>query len=357
MEGNMQDEKNPEQKPRPVDDADVKAPTGAGMKIAVTVIIVAVIGGLLAAAYFLFLVPEQKRKAELAVHENFLSEYTGIKASGYDDFWRCVFPLATEEQANSNLKLESIIKNAIGQNEEGFGKHIVECLPILKKHVDAAKTLEAPPDYASGVKELPVVLQGLYDAWAAVGDRFASAGMRDKWDKRLDEVATKGWGQMYVDAEKGKKSTDETMRNARRYMKFMQCADGKRYQEMGKNSLEVQETLVNVVLNQLCVSAEKAIERTDYIEKTCVPFLTSPDPPAVDEDWAYVLQKEMFYETRSLSVIAGSWEGQQGCLRLARMESEKIMIENLFNAWVAYKKVAKGIEDVYISKVKDLKKK
>lgn len=353
----MQDEKNPEQAPRPADDADVKSPTGAGMKIAVTVIIVAVIGGLLAAAYFLFLVPEQERKAALAVHEDFLSEYTGIKASGYDDFWRCVFPLATEEQANSNLKLESIIKNAIGQNEEGFGKHIVECLPILKKHVDASKTLKAPPDYASGVKELPVVLQGLYDAWATIGDQFASAGMRDKWDKRLDEVATKGWGQMYVDAEKGKKSADETQRNARRYMKFVQCAVGKKYQEMGNNTTEVQETLVNVVLNTLCVSAEKAIERTAYIEKTCVPILTSPDPPAVDEDWAYVLQKGMYYETRSLSVIAGSWEGQQGCLRLARMENEKLIIENLFNAWVAYKKVAKGIEDVYIAKVKDLKKK
>jgi len=357
MEGSMEDEKITSQEPKAVDDGDVKAPTGTGMKVAVTLIIIILIAAALGAAYYFILLPEQKRKAELQKHEDFMAEYTRLKTTGYDDFWKCVFPLAAEEQANTNLKLESIISSSISQNEEGFGKHILTCLETLKAHIDAAKEFQALPEYEESVKQLAPALQNVYDSWKIVGDEFANAGQRAKWDKRLDEVTSKGWGQMYVDAEKGKKSSDATQQNARRYMKFVTCVAGKSYQELGNTVSEVEESLVKEVLEGVCSTPEKAIERYAYLESTCVPYLVGPEPPPVDEDWAHVIKKGLYYETRSLTVIAGSWEGQQGCTRTAREEKEKLMIQNLFNAWIAYKKVAKSVEDVYLKTTKDLKKK
>lgn len=353
----MEDEKKTSQEPKVADDVDVKAPTGTGMKVAVTLIIIIVIAAALGAAYYFILLPEQKRKGELQKHEDFMAEYTRIRNTGYDDFWKCVFPLAAEEQANTNLKLESIISSSISQNEEGFGKHILTCLETLKAHIEAAKELQAPAVYEESVKQLAPTLQAVYDSWKIVGDEFANAGQRAKWDKRLDEVTLKGWGQMYVDAEKGKKSSDTTQQNARRYMKFVTCVVGKSYQEMGNNSTEVAESLVKNVLDGVCSTPEKAVERYKYLENNCVPYLVGPEPPPVDEDWAHVLKKGLYYETRSLAVIAGSWEGRQGCLRTAREEKEKLMIQNLFNVWIAYKKAAKSIEDVYLKSTKDLKKK
>lgn len=353
----MEDEKNVGKEKPPVDDVGVKSPTGIGMKIVVTVIIVAAVFGALGAAYFFIIVPDQERETELRKHESFLAAYTTIKNTGYDEFWKCVFPLAAEEQANTNLKLESIIRNAISQNEEGFGKHILGCLETLKKHFDASKDFESLPEYEEDIKQLPHVLEAVYNTWSSLGDEFASAGQRDKWDKRLDEVASKGWGQMYVDYEKRKKSSDETIRNARRYMKFVTCAVGKTYKELGSTITEVEKALTEIVLNDLCVSPEKAIERADYIEDNCVTYLLSPEPPLPDDDWNHVAKRGLFYETRSLAVIAGSWEGQQGCLRLARMEKEKLLIQNLFNAWLAYKKVAKSVENTYVKTTKELKKK
>ena len=228
---------------------------------------------------------------------------------------------------------------------------------MLKKHIDGAKALTGPPEYSEGLKQLPQTLEAVYSAWKAEGDQFAGAGARGKWDKRLDDVTEKGWGQMYVDYEKGKKSTDETMRNARRYMKFVTCTVGKTYQEMGNSVQEVETAITALVLSTLCATPEKAMERTEYIESNCVTFLVASDPPPPDADWEHVMKRGLFYETRSLAVIAGSWEAQDGCLRAARKEKSKVMIQNLFNSWVAYKKVARGIEDVYLKKVKELKKK
>jgi hypothetical protein len=363
MEGNrrvtMQDERQVDQESAPVEDVDVKSPTGAAGKIIVTVIILLALAAGAAAVYYFSLKPNAERKALLQKHDDFMSAYTALRATGYDDFWKCVFPLATEEQANSNLKLESIIKAAVTQNEEGFGKHILECVPMLKKHIDGAKGLTGPAEYAESVQQLPQTLEAVYDAWKTIGDRFAGAGARNKWDKRLDEVTAKGWGLMYVDYEKRRKSTDETMRNARRYMRFVTCAVGKTYQQLGASVSEVETALVATVLGGggLCSTPEKAMERGDYIESNCVTFLVSSDPPPVDADWDFVVKRGMYYETRSLAVIAGSWEGQDGCLRAARKEKEKFLIQNLFNAWVAYKKVAKGIEDIYRKRTSELKKK
>jgi hypothetical protein len=357
MEGSMEDEKKTDKESRPADDADVKAPTGMGMKVAVTLIIIVAIAAALGAAYYFILLPEQKRKAELQKHEDFMAEYTRLRNTGYDDFWKCVFPLAAEEQANTNLKLESIINNAVSQNEEGFGKHIMGCLETLKGHIDSAKELQTMPQYEESVKQLAPSLETVYDTWKSLGEEFANAGQRAKWDKRLDEVTAKGWGQMYVDAEKGKKSSDTTQQNARRYMKFVTCVVGKSYQEMGNTVSEVEQSLVKEVLDGVCSTPEKAVERYKHLENNCVPFLVGPEPPPADEDWAHVIKKGLYYETRSLAVIAGSWEGRQGCLRTAREEKEKLMIQNLFNAWISYKKVAKSVEDAYLKATKELKKK
>jgi hypothetical protein len=357
MEGSMEDEKKTDTESRAADDADVKSPTGMGMKVAVTLIIIVVIAAALGAAYYFILLPEQKRKVELQKHEDFMAEYTRLRNTGYDDFWKCVFPLAAEEQANTNLKLESIINSAISQNEEAFGKHILSCLDTLKAHIEGVKELQPLPGYEENVKDLGPALETVYDTWKSVGDEFANAGLRDKWDKRLDDVTAKGWGQMYVDAEKGKKSSDATQQNARRYMKFVTCVVGKSYKEMGNSVSEVEASLVKEVLDGVCSTPEKTIERYKHLEDSCVPFLVGPEPPPVDEDWAHVLKKGLYYETRSLAVIAGSWEGRQGCIRTAREEKEKLLIQNLFNAWIAYKKVAKSVEDVYLKSTKELKKK
>ncbi|MFH1435510.1 MAG: hypothetical protein ABIJ56_07310 [Pseudomonadota bacterium] len=361
----MQDEKKEkkmeEQKqvkaPPPSDDLDVKSPKGMGMKIVVTLIILAVIGGIGYAAYYYILLPEQQRQQKLQMHEDFLAAYTTVKNTGYNDFWKCVFPLATEEQANTNLKLESIINNAISQQEEKFGKHIGGCLETLKKHVEVAKTMESPAEYEEQVKQLPGVLEAVYDAWKALSDEFSQAGQRGTWDKRLDDAATKGWGQLYVDYENRKKPTDETLRFGRRYMKFVTCAVGKTYQEMGNKVEEVGDAIVKEVMQGVCSTPEKAMERFAYIEDNCVTFLTAPNPPAPDEDFDHVMKKGLYYETKSLAVIAGSWEGEDGCVRAARKEKQKLMIQNLFNSWVAYKTVAKSVEDVYIKITRELKKK
>ena len=355
-EANMKEEKKAEAPP-PADDLDIKAPSGMGMKIVVTLIILAAMGGIGYAAYYYILLPEQQREQKLQVHEDFLAAYTAVKNTGYNDFWKCVFPLATEEQANSNLKLESIIMNAISQQEEKFGKHIGGCLETLKKHIEASKTMEPPAEYEEVIKQLPGVLEAAYDAWKTLSDDFSQSGQRAKWDKRLDEAATKGWGQLYVDYENRKKPTDETLRNGRRYMKFVTCAAGKTYVEMGNNVEEVGNALVKEVMQGVCSTPEKAMERFDYIEDNCVTFLTSPNPPAPDEDFEHVMKKGLYYETKSIAVIAGSWEGEEGCLRKARKEKRKLMILNLFNSWVAYKKVAKSVEDIYIGATKELKKK
>jgi len=358
----MQEEnKSPQSEVAKEEEIDVKAATGTASKIIIAVIILLLIVGGILAIYFFSLKPASERKMELSKHEDFMAAYTAMRATGYDEFWKCVFPLATEEQANSNLKLENIIKNSISQNEEGFGKHILECLPSLKKHLDSSKEIKGPPEYSESLKELPSALEVLYSSWKILGEWFANAGERNKWDKRLDDVTEKGWGQMYVDAEKRQKSTDETMRNARRYMKFVTCSVGKTYQELGGKTGSISDVEANLVASVLgsggiCSSPEKAMERFDYIESKCVPYLTSPEPPPPDADWDFVAKKGIYYETRSLAVLAGSWEGQDGCIRAARKEKEKVMIQNLFNGWVGYKKVAKSIEDIYRNKIKELKK-
>lgn len=364
-----------EQKPQDseMQDIDIKHPGGVGMKIVVLLVILAAIGGGVAAWYFLLYMPEEQRKARLAVHTDFWNEFTEYQAKGYGSTWSCIFAGTEQNQVNTNLKLEQVIGTALAQNEALFGKLIIACIDndealleavgkepppgmvSMEQHVKNLREMEVPEPYQEQFEGTPEALEEVYTAWKTLGEYFMGAEERAKWDAKLTEAANNGWGQLYAKSFKKDKPDATHYANAWRYYKFMTCALGKDYSELGEfNNTEQMENLIGkIMVDGDCSTDEKAAAYFPTIDSCAQKYLLSSKTDLEDPLFANAVKKKYFNETRSLAAIAGSWQDPEtgaeysGCIRRARAHIKATGISHLFKASMAYSQSRMQLLDVY----------
>ncbi len=366
MEGDKMDQQNT---PQQEQDIDIKPPRGIAMKIVVLLLILLGIGGSVAAWFFLLYTPEQKRKAELAVHTDFWNEFTKYQAEGYGSTWSCIFGGTAESQVNTNLKLEQIIDAALSQNEAMFGKLILACIDrdeglleavgkeppasmvSMGTHSENLRNMKVPEAYKEKFEGMPEALDEVHEAWKTLGEYFQDAEERAKWDAKLTEAADNGWGQLYAQ----KKPTATHLSNAWRYYKFMTCSLGKDYSELGdfSGNKQLEDLVFKIAIDGECSTDEKAAAYFPTIDGCAKKFLLAGKADLEDPSFQNAVQKKYYNEARSLAAIAGSWQDPetgaeyQGCIRRARAHIKATGIAHLFSSSAAYAQARIELSRIY----------
>ncbi len=355
------------------DDIELKSHKGTGKKIGVLIGLIVLIGGGVAGWYFMLEKPKQERLAKLEAHRAFWTEFSEYHATGYGASWKCIFGGTDESQVNSNLKLETLIETAIGQNEGMFGKLILACIDGNKemlsglgkepppglvgvsKQVENVKAMDLLPEYEEKFKGFPETTEAMYASWKALGDYFSGADERRKWDKKLDDVSTDGWGTLYVKEQKNEKPVESDLKSAWRYYKFMTCSLGKDYSELGDvgSTSALEKEIGKIMVDGDCSTDEKAAAYYPKVEQCATQFLLSASPDLDDPQFKNAVQKSWFREMRSLAAIAGSWQDPEtgadytGCIRRSRTYTKATGIENLFKTIMAYTEARVSLAKAY----------
>jgi hypothetical protein len=354
-------------------DVDIKPPSGIGMKIGILVAILAVIGGGVAAWYFLLYKPEVEQEARLKVHVDFWNEFTRYHAEGYGSTWSCIFAGTEESQVNTNLKLEQLIDTALSQNEAMFGKLIIACVDndegmleavgkepppsmvSMEQHAENLRQMDVPPPYQETFEGLPETLEEIQNAWRELGQYFMEADERAKWDTELTEAANNGWGQLYVKSIKREKPKASHLANAWRYYKFMTCALGSDYADLGefKTTKELEALIGKIATEGECSTEEKAAAYFPTIDACAKEYLLASKTDIGDAQFQNAIKEHWYDETRSLAAIAGSWEDpetgeiHEGCIRKARAHIKATGISHLFKSSMAYSQSRIELSKIY----------
>lgn len=163
----------PVQIDRANDDVDVAVMRGRrGARIAITVVVVAVVG--IGGAWLLRSLDSQQAYA-LAAEQ---LERSDVEQR--DAFMRCALPNQQSSQLGSATALQSAIEIATERMGKTYAKVLAKCTPLLDNFRTAVASVKSPADTAANVEAVSKAANDFAAAWIGLRDFIQSSGEFDR---------------------------------------------------------------------------------------------------------------------------------------------------------------------------------